>query len=121
MPPDPVTTLRLQLFRNGYKPVPVSDPSPILSIHGKAPTFKDWPTICASADEDTIRGWAHKPRYHGNTGLLCGDLVGVDLDIPKPALADQIREMADAMLGTTPLHRVGKAPKSLRCYRAQTR
>ena len=35
----------------------------------------------------------------------------------KHALAGQLARIADAMLGTTTLHRIGRAPKSLRCYR----
>lgn len=120
MPPTPLTDLRLSLFRNGYRPVPVSDPNPLYSTAGKAPFMKDWPIVAAQATEATIEGWATRPRNHGNTGLLCGELVGLDLDISVPHLAEQITRMAEAILGPTPLVRVGKAPKSLRCYRAET-
>ena len=120
IPTDPVTSLRLALHRNGYKPVPVSDPNPMLSTAGKAPFLKNWREVCDAADESVIASWTMSVSRHGNTGLLCGDLVGLDLDIPVPALAEQISRMADAMIGTTPLVRIGKAPKSLRCYRAET-
>jgi len=120
IPPDPFTAMRLRLFRNGYRPIPVSDPNPILSTGGKAPLIRDWPNVAASATEATIEGWATRPRNHHNTGLLCGELIGLDLDLPHSDLAEQIGRMADEMLGTTPLHRIGKAPKSLRCYRAET-
>ena len=120
--PDPITTLRLAALANGYTPVPVTSPDyrhEKLAAPGKAPFFKGWQTISRDTlDEPTIRRWPSRIRNHGNTGLLCGDLVGLDLDVPEPSLAAQIGAMADAMLGTTPLHRVGKAPKSLRAYRA---
>lgn len=113
------TELRIALHRNGYRPLPVSDPNPQLATGGKAPLFKNWRIVAAAATEATITKWESTPQNHGNTGLLCGDLVGLDLDIPVPDLADQIARMADAMLGHTPLVRIGKAPKSLRCYRAE--
>ena len=119
MPPNPVTALRLALYRNGYRPVPVSDPNILYSTAGKAPFFKDWANVCTTADESIISGWEIKPRNHSNTGLLTGHVVGVDLDLPVQELAEQIGHLADAMLGTTPLHRIGKAPKSLRCYRTE--
>ncbi len=113
------TALRLALYRNGYKPLPISDPNPMLSGGGKAPFFKNWREVALAADEAAIRGWEHQPRNHNNTGLLTGDLVGVDLDEPVAALAERVGEMAERMLGPTPLHRVGKAPKRMRCYRAE--
>ena len=115
----PITALRLQLHRNGYRPVPVSDPNPMLSTAGKAPCLKNWPEVCAQADEAVIRGWERRPTNHSNTGLLTGDLIGMDLDLPVPALAERIRQMAEEMVGPTPLLRIGKAPKVLRCYRAE--
>ena len=111
--------LRIQLHANGYRPVPVSSPNGLLSKAGKAPFMKEWASICATADESTIREWTKRRPNDGNTGLLCGELIGLDLDIPVLALAEQIGLMADAMLGATPLIRIGKAPKALRCYRAE--
>ncbi len=122
MAPDPTTALRLALLANGYTPVPVTSPDyrhPKLKSPGKAPFFAGWQTISrATLDEETVRGWPYLIRNHHNTGLLTGEMVGLDLDVPVPALAARLERMADALLGTTPLHRVGKAPKTLRCYRA---
>jgi putative DNA primase/helicase len=122
IPADPTTALRLALLANGYTPVPVTAPDyrhPKLKSPGKAPFFAGWQTISrATLDEETVRRWPSHIRNHPNTGLLTGDMVGLDLDVPVPALAERLGRMADAMLGTTPLHRTGKAPKNLRCYRA---
>ena len=121
MPPvSPLTTLRIGLLRQGYHPVPVSNPNPLLSTAGKAPFMKEWQKRCALADEAEVARWTTTRRGDGNTGLLCGELVGLDLDVPVSELADQVARLADAMLGTTPLQRVGKAPKVLRCYRAES-
>lgn len=114
----PLTTLRVGLLRQGYHPVPVSDPNPMLSNGGKAPFMRGWQQKCALADEAEVAGWTTGVRNHGNTGLLCGELAGLDLDVPVPELAEQLERLADAMLGITPLHRIGRAPKTLRCYRA---
>jgi putative DNA primase/helicase len=116
-PNDLLATLRVTLHRNGYHPVPVSDPNPMLSKAGKAPLFKDWHRICAVATEADVALWTTSRHRHGNTGLLCGLLVGMDLDIPVPDLAAEIEALADAMLPATPLVRIGKAPKSCRFYR----
>jgi putative DNA primase/helicase len=122
MPPDPTTALRLALLANGYVPIPVTSPDyqhPKLKSPGKAPFFAGWQTISrVTLDEDAVRGWPSKIRNHPSTGLLTGDMVGLDLDVPVPALATRLERMADALLGVTPLQRIGKAPKSLRCYRA---
>ena len=113
------TELRLALHRNGYHPLPVSDPSRLFRSGGKAPFYKNWHVIAANADEAAIREWERTILRHGNTGLLTGDLIAVDQDLPVRELAEQIDRLAEAMLGPTPLHRVGKAPKRLRCYRAE--
>ena len=113
-----LTMLRVGLHRNGYHPVPVSDPNPMLSNGGKAPFMRGWQQRCALADEAEVASWTAGQRNHGNTGILCGEVSGVDLDVPVAALAAELGALADKMLGTTPLHRIGRAPKSLRCYRA---
>jgi putative DNA primase/helicase len=112
--------LRLTLRSQGYRPVPVSSPKADPKADrrfGKAPLMRGWREICINADDVVIRGWESLRPIHGNTGLLCGDVVGVDLDIPHSELAHELALIADEMLGITPLHRVGRAPKSLRCYR----
>jgi hypothetical protein len=46
------------------------------------------------------------------------EIVAVDSDIIDPAHAAFANELADKMLGETPLKRVGLAPKQIRIYRA---
>jgi hypothetical protein len=44
-----LTTLRLQLLRNGYRPVPITAPTyqhEKVQSPGKQPFFKDWRSIC---------------------------------------------------------------------------
>jgi putative DNA primase/helicase len=116
---EELLALRLRLYRNGYRPVPVSSPSPMGLKFGKAPLFKDWTTICARADETVIARYVKSKKDHGSTGILCGNVVGVDLDVSDESMAKEMDALAESMLGPTPLHRVGRAPKSLRVYRAE--
>jgi predicted P-loop ATPase len=111
------------LLSQGYKPVPVM---------GKRPLLPDWRGAAASADLAELERWTTTFSYpnakggqsfyrgdqHTNTGLLCGALIGLDIDVLVPALAEKLEALAVQMLGATPLRRVGKAPKLLLCYRA---
>jgi hypothetical protein len=115
--PDDPTDLRLALHRNGYRPVPVLGAHVAMKAAGKRPMMKGWETVCASADEGEIARWARAQRNCTNTGLLCGDLVGVDIDVLDEGLTDRLRGMAIDMLGPTPLLRIGKAPKCLLAFR----
>ncbi|WP_176559712.1 VapE domain-containing protein, partial [Teichococcus rhizosphaerae] len=120
---DNRTALRLQLLSQGYKPVPVM---------GKRPLLPDWRGCAARADRAELERWTTSFSYanakgrqsvyrgdqHTNTGILCGALIGLDIDVLVPELAKRLEGMAVEMLGATPLRRVGKAPKLLLCYRA---
>lgn len=114
-----LTTLRLCLRANGYQPVPISSPDMGVKAAGKRPLMSDWRTVCAGADDAVVQSWQNSEPGSTNTGLLCGTLIGVDGDIPVPELADQVARLAEALLGWTPLLRIGQAPKWLRCYRVE--
>lgn len=114
-----LTDLRLALHRNGYRPVPVAGAHLSIKSAGKRPLMKGWETLCASASEDEISRWSRAQRNCTNTGLLCGDIVGVDIDVPVDHLAVEIEALAREMLGDTPLKRIGRAPKLLLVFRAE--
>jgi putative DNA primase/helicase len=117
---DP-TAVRLEMLAQGYRPVPVLRFDAKDKAAGKRPTLPEWQTVCEAADETEIRRWARDSGQRNclNTGLLCGSVVGLDLDVPDEALARQINALADAMLPPTPLIRIGRSPKSLRAFRAE--
>ena len=119
MAPADMTSLRLAMHASGYCPVPVLRHDATVKGAGKRPTMTSWQTVCATADETEIRRWHSEQRDCTNTGLLCGSAIGLDLDLPDPALAEQVNALADAMLPRTPLVRIGKAPKSLRVFRGE--
>ncbi|WP_267428234.1 PriCT-2 domain-containing protein [Methylobacterium sp. GC_Met_2] len=111
------TDLRLALRENGYHPVPVSSPSMNIASAGKRPVMPAWERKCLDASPDDIRQWGTRYPDSTNTGLLCGRLAGVDIDVRAPDLAALLADRARAMLGHTPLVRIGREPKLLLGYR----
>uniref|UniRef100_UPI004047461A PriCT-2 domain-containing protein n=1 Tax=Yoonia sp. TaxID=2212373 RepID=UPI004047461A len=118
MSPDDLTDLRLKLHRGGYLPVPVLGSHVAMKAAGKRPMMKGWETVCASADETEITRWTKAQRNCTNTGLLCGDLVGVDIDVLDRDHAHRLACIATEMLGMSPLSRIGRAPKILLAFRS---
>ena len=116
-----LTDLRLGMLARGFHPVPVMRFDATDKAAGKRPTLLKWEEVCATADEAEIRRWSvdHGQRDCLNTGLLCGHVIGLDIDVPDYPLACRINALADAMLPPTPLIRIGKSPKSLRAFRAE--
>ncbi len=115
-----LTDLRLALRRHGYRPVPVAGAHLDMKSAGKRPLMKGWETVCASADEAEIRRWTRSQTGCTNTGLLCGDLVGVDIDVLDERHARHLAGLAADRLGATPARRIGRAPKLLLAFRAAT-
>lgn len=115
---DP-TELRLQLHRHGYRPVPVLGAHVAMKAAGKRPMMKGWETVCASADEAEIARWTKAQRNCTNTGLLCGTLIGIDIDVLDHQHAHRVTCIATEMLGMTPACRIGRAPKILLTFRTE--
>ena len=116
-PADDLTDLRLTLHRNAYRPVPVLGPHVATKAAGKRPAMKSWEAVCATADEAEITRWTNAQRNCTNTGLLCGTLIGIDIDVLDAGHASRLTGMATNMLGPSPLSRIGRAPKILLAFR----
>ena len=114
---DDLTDLRTALHRNGYRPVPVAGAHLAVKSAGKRPMMRGWETVCADADETEIARWTRAQRNCTNTGLLCGDLIGVDIDVMDEDHAHRLTCIATEMLGMTPAARIGRAPKILLAFR----
>ncbi len=114
---DELADLRLRLLQNGYRPVPISGPHLGGASAGKRPVLANWQIRCLSADTDEIIRWSQKYPQATNTGILCGEIVCVDIDIPNEALSTDIEICARAVLGITPLKRIGQFPKLALIYR----
>ena len=113
---DPISSIRLTLLQQGYEPIPIVGPDAPGQSPGKRPILSGWQTIEISPDE--VREW-RRGRYRDctNTGIRTGLLVAIDIDVLEPVLSDRLQDLALKVFGTTPLRRIGKAPKSLLCYR----
>ncbi|WP_081636563.1 PriCT-2 domain-containing protein [Methylobacterium sp. 285MFTsu5.1] len=114
--PNP-TELRLALRSRGFHPVPISGPTMNVNSAGKRPIMPAWERRCLDASPEEIARWGTLYPESTNTGLLCGHLVGVDIDVLQPALTDAIADRARRILGPTPLERIGREPKLLLGYR----
>jgi hypothetical protein len=115
--PGELTKLRLRLHSNGYHPVPVVGAHIKTNSAGKRPTMSGWETKCATATPDEVAGWSRDRVDDTNTGVLCGEIVGVDIDVLDVALSAKLAARAIELFGPTPLRRIGRAPKTLLVYR----
>lgn len=113
---EALSDLRLRLLANGYEPVPIIGPAEPVKSAGKRPRLSDWASIQITPAE--VRRWGRELARDTNTGIRCGVLLGVDIDVPEPGLARAVEDLAFALLGPTPLRRVGRAPKLLLAYQA---
>lgn len=121
---DP-TPIRLGLLDEGYMPTPICSPGcthvdrhgrPCRS-GGKAVHIVGWAKGDFTADD--IRSWRRTRPQDTNSGMLTGAVCAIDGDILDAALAVQADALTEQYLGPTPLRRIGRAPKWLRCYRAE--
>jgi predicted P-loop ATPase len=113
----PLTALRLRLLANGYEPIPITAPGARVKSPGKQPTMPGWAALDLSPP--VVRSWGTGPEARNtNTGLRCGAMIGLDIDVLDAGLAAALEEEAYSRLGHTGLRRIGKAPKLLLCYRA---
>jgi Protein of unknown function (DUF3987)/Primase C terminal 2 (PriCT-2)/Bifunctional DNA primase/polymerase, N-terminal len=97
--------LAVKLVENGYQPLP-------LHFGRKNPCAGD--------------GWQHyefreadlKRFSTAGTGILCGKVIGLDIDVRDAVLAAQVEAIAEEMFGPAP-RRVGQPPKVLRVLQAE--
>jgi putative DNA primase/helicase len=100
----PVTALRIQLLHKGYEPLP---------LLGKAPRIPDWQRI--AIDRDIIAHWSRQTRWV-NTGVRCGAVRAIDIDILDPDLSQLLAAECERIVGPNSLRRIGRAPKTLIPY-----
>jgi hypothetical protein len=115
---------------NGFPPVPILRHDAPAFVErrgrqvpnhpGKRPHGALW---TGSAYAVTAEDIAHWPSVEGiadhpGLGVACGSAAATDIDVYERRLAERIEHLDAEMLGTTPLRRVGLAPKVLRVRRA---
>lgn len=110
--------------------IPVIPPDAVLAFPPKDPTkdsrgkmpgrrrgdglwgpLANWPDYRATRD-DCLR-WDHDGA---SLGLVCGRIVGIDIDIVEEDLALDVRALALGLVPGTPSIRTGQAPKHLLLY-----
>jgi hypothetical protein len=96
------------LAKNGFTVIPTS---------GKNPVTPKWQN-----PRPTDIGWLMKMvrqnRYaDNNVGIVCGRVVGIDIDADEQKEADRLKALAFGCFGETKFIRVGRAPRSLLLYR----
>jgi Bifunctional DNA primase/polymerase, N-terminal len=100
------TACRKRLLAAGYQPIPVN---------GKAPPLAGWQDI--EATNVLIDTWANEFNDATNTGILTRNIPAIDIDVLDPAVADELQQIAERMIGTSAV-RIGQAPKRAMLFRA---
>ena len=103
---DRATAYRKRLLAAGYSPIPVN---------GKAPPIAGWQDIEATNGPDR-HGWVNKYADATNTGILTRTTPAIDIDVFDPAVADELQEIAERMIGASAV-RTGQAPKRAMLFR----
>ena len=84
---------------------------------GQTAVLQGWQSVPITPD---LIGRIGLMRGHDNTGIRTGHMAALDLDVPDAGIMLKMVGLADLNLGPTPLVRIGKPPKALRCYRNAT-
>lgn len=88
----------------------------IVPVKGKKACGLNWPNSRWSAAQ--MEGLARNNPGATNTGLICGELVGLDIDTLDPATAEAIAAMVECLPDAEAApYRVGKPPKRLYAFR----
>jgi hypothetical protein len=98
--------IRRAMQANGYKPV-------LICTGSKQPAHKHW-QLGGSPDTELY------PARRGalNTGVLTGDVLGVDLDCDDPAIALRLEDAVRRHFGDAPCRGRANSPRKLFMYRA---
>jgi hypothetical protein len=106
-----------QLVRMGYRPIPLYPES-------KQPAVNGWPDY--HYDQSNLDNRSCPRRQGDNivfpdfaTGVVTGEVLGLDIDVRDAKIVRKLKALADRMLGVGP-DRVGNPPKFLRVYRTDT-
>jgi hypothetical protein len=97
-----------RLVENGFTVTPTRGKVPIIRRwQNPSPTSLDW-----------LRRVLRDNRYPGcNVGIVCGRVVGIDIDADDPANLTVLETLAAEHLGMTPFNRTGRPGRSLLVYR----
>lgn len=84
---------------------------------GKQPVVRRWQNQ-APTDPQWLAKVVRAGRYTGcNLGIVCGRVIGIDIDADDQTKADQLAALVAEHLGPTMWQRTGRAPRTLMLYR----
>jgi hypothetical protein len=113
--------LGARLADNGYPVIPIMPGSKVPGRFrgGAWQPYPGWARHCERATTGAeIEIWSRWPGC--GIGIATGAVVGIDIDVTDAALAIELTDLATKMLGETPCWRIGRAPKRLLVYRAES-
>jgi DNA-binding MarR family transcriptional regulator len=120
--PATATAYRQALNRNGYLPVPVSDPVKSQSWAdkgaGKRPGLgPGWREQARAAGPNDISAWQRSFADCTNTGIVTDDLAAIDIDVNDQVLSDRVAEMVQGRLQSpAPVRHAGGPKQLLLCH-----
>lgn len=105
-------------YFNAYAEALVTNGFTVTPTRGKVPFLPRWhnPKL---TDPQWLATMLRRNRFGGcNIGIVCGRVVGVDIDADDHAKAGLLEGLAAEHLGPTTWQRIGRAPRTLLLYRA---
>lgn len=108
-----------KMAANGYPIVPIIPGAKIPGrfMGGEWKPMPGWTSRWTQPPSDfEVNLWSRPPE--AGVGVVCGHVVGIDIDVADHDLALQITRLAMEMLGETSLVRIGQAPKRMLVYRS---
>ena len=113
--------LGARLVDNGYAVIPImpGTKKPGRFVAGAWRDYPGWTKHCGRPTTDNeLAIWSQWPD--AGIGIAGGIVVAVDIDVADGEAALRIEVLARECLGDTPAVRIGRAPKRLLVYRADT-
>ena len=97
---------RLRLLAQGYSPVPVKNGE-------KSPAIRGWSKLGGQIDEAAIHSWEERFPNADGTGIILGNVIGIDIDVDQEAIVDELLGLLAEQLDANPVVRIGKAPRAM--------
>ena len=97
-----------RLFRNGYSPIPVTPGTKKCMETG-------WSTL-TTGNEENLKRWCRVNPQH-SIGIVCGNVVGIDVDVYDPIIAEICAQKVAEFSNDQTLVRFGQRPKRLFLFR----
>lgn len=113
---EAVSALRVQLWRSGFRPVPVFSITADVVSPGKQPLGAKWQIDAQESPPFCARSPA--VLHALNTGIASAGLRPLDLDLDDPDKASECRAVANRMFGNAPTRSRQDAPRVLMLCRA---